>query len=192
MSCSPFDLRDFYLKELSDPQRRQVEAHVQDCPACREELDQLRLTQAALFSLRDEEIPQRIAFVSDPVFEPSTARRWWNAFWGSSGRLGFAGAAVLSAALVFSAMTRPPVPAGSGLSAAEVDHRIQQAVADSEARQTVKTTQLVNGLAQRVETEHSARVLAESEAEYAKSVIYREQLNNREYVTTASLRGEAR
>jgi hypothetical protein len=28
MSCSPFDLRDYYLKELTDPQQRQVEAHV--------------------------------------------------------------------------------------------------------------------------------------------------------------------
>ena len=71
MSCSPFDLRDYYLKELTDPQQRQVESHVKDCSACREELERLRLTQAALFSLRDEEIPQRIAFVSDPVFEPS-------------------------------------------------------------------------------------------------------------------------
>ena len=31
------------------------------------------LTQTALLSLADEEIPQRIAFVSDKVFEP----RWW-------------------------------------------------------------------------------------------------------------------
>ena len=88
MSCSPFDLRDFYLKELTDPQQRQVEAHAKDCPACRQELEQLRLTQAALFSLRDEEIPQRIAFVSDPVFEPSRAQRWWVAFWGSSDQIG--------------------------------------------------------------------------------------------------------
>jgi len=102
MSCSPFDLRDYYLKELSDPQQRQVETHMKDCPACRQELEQLHLMQAALFSVRDEEIPQRIAFVSDPVFEPSLARHWWAAFWGSSARLGFAGAGMLSAALVFS------------------------------------------------------------------------------------------
>ena len=105
MSCSPFDLRDYYLQELADPQQRQVESHLKDCPACRQELDQLRLTQAALFSLRDEEIPQRIAFVSDPVFEPSAPRRWWAAFWGSPARLGFSGAAMLSAALLFSTLT---------------------------------------------------------------------------------------
>src|SRR5580704_10638790 len=144
MSCSPFDLRDYHLKELTDPQQRQVETHVKDCSACREELERLRLTQAALFMLRDEEIPQRIAFVSDPVFEPSGARRWWTAFWGSGARLGFTGAAMLSAALLFSTLTR----GSAQISATEVDHRIQQAVYASEQRQTVKTTQLVHDLAQ--------------------------------------------
>ena len=119
MSCSPFDLRDYYLQELSDPQRRQVEAHVKDCPACREELDQLRLTQAALFSLREEEIPQRIAFVSDAVFEPSPAKRWWTAFWGSPGRLGFAGAALLSATILFATLSNVR-PGAGGIGNAEL------------------------------------------------------------------------
>jgi len=167
MSCSPFDLRDFYLKELSDPQQRQVEAHVRDCAACREELDRLRLTQAALFSLRDEEIPQRIAFVSDPVFEPSAARRWWNAFWGSSARLGFAGAALLSAALFFSAVTRT-AGTGGGLTQSDVDRRIQLAVAASEARQTQTTTKLVHDLVQHADTEHNLRLVAEDESRIAK------------------------
>ena len=165
MSCSPFDLRDFYLQELTDPQQRQVEAHVRDCAACREELDRLRLTQAALFSLRDEEIPQRIAFVSDPVFEPSAARRWWNAFWGSSARLGFTGAALLSAALFFSAVTRTAgTGANGGLSPADVDRRIQLAVSASEERQTQKTTQLVHDLVQHADTEHNLRLVAEDDA----------------------------
>jgi len=169
MSCSPFDLRDYYLKELTDPQQRQVEVHVKDCPACREELERLSLTQAALFSLRDEEIPQRIAFVSDPVFEPSTARRWWTAFWGSSGRLGFASAAMLSAALLISAYTRTAGPTNAaGVSSTEVDRRIQQAVYASEERQTTKTTQLVHDLAKQAESEHTLRLVAESEARFAK------------------------
>jgi anti-sigma factor RsiW len=140
MSCSPFDLRDYYLKELTDPQQRQVESHVKDCSACREELERLRLTQAALFSLRDEEIPQRIAFVSDPVFEPSGPPLVDRSLGIARTRLGFASAAMLSAALLISAFTwssgRGPA---AGLSSAEVDRRIQQAVYASEARQTVKT-----------------------------------------------------
>src|SRR5690242_10031822 len=111
MSCSPFDLRDYFLKELLPAEQGQVETHVQHCAACREELDRLQLTEAALFSLRDEEIPQRIAFVSDKIFEPSPVRRWFAAFWGSSARLGFAGAAMLSAAIFYFAATRPaPAP----------------------------------------------------------------------------------
>ena len=100
MSCSPFDLKEYFLQELPSPQRLQVEAHVKTCPPCREELERLQLTEAALFSLRDEEIPQRIAFVSDQIFEPSPVRRWLSGFWGSTARLGFASAAMLSASLI--------------------------------------------------------------------------------------------
>jgi len=100
MSCSPFELKDYFLKELPDHEGRQVEAHVKSCQSCHEELDRLRLTESALFALRDEEIPQRIAFVSDKIFEPSPARRWWNAFWGSTGKLGFAAAAVMAIVMV--------------------------------------------------------------------------------------------
>src|SRR5688572_5328895 len=107
MSCSPFDLRDYFLQELAVSEKSQVEAHVKTCAECRTELDRLGLTEAALFSLRDEEIPQRIAFVSDKIFEPSPWRRAWSAFWGSGARLGFAGAAMLSAAILVSALTRP-------------------------------------------------------------------------------------
>ena len=107
MNCSPFDLKDYFLQELPNPQRREVEGHLTRCQVCREELDRLHLTQAALFALREEEIPQRIAFVSDKVFEPSPWRRWWSAFWGSTARLGFASAAMLSAAILVSALNRP-------------------------------------------------------------------------------------
>jgi anti-sigma factor RsiW len=187
MSCSPFDLRDYYLKELTDPQQRQVEAHVKDCSVCREELDRLRLTQAALFSLRDEEIPQRIAFVSDPVFEPSGARRWWTAFWGSSAHVGFAAAAMLSAALLVSTLARTASTASvASLSSAEVDRRIQQAVYASEARQTAKTTQLVHDLAQKADSEHNLRLVAESDAEYERLRAHSLEIKQGDWVTPAS------
>ena len=145
MSCSPFDLRDYFLKELPETEQRQVETHVRACQACREELARLRVTEAALFALREEEIPQRIAFVSDKIFEPSPWRRWWSAFWGSAARLGFASAAMLSVAIVVFALTRPaPAPApAAGISAATVQAAVDKAVAESEARQARKTEQLV-------------------------------------------------
>jgi hypothetical protein len=156
MSCSPFDLRDYFLKELSDSEQRQVEAHVRNCPPCLEELDRLRLTEAALFALREEEIPQRIGFVSDKVFEPSPWRRWWGAFWGSTARLAFASAAMLSIAILVSALRpvgqiavlRPGAPQMvKTVSDTEIQSRIDTAVAKTvaqvDARQTEKTKQLV-------------------------------------------------
>ena len=156
MTCSPFDLRDFFLQELTDPQQRQVEAHIKLCQPCREELDRLRVTEAALLSVRDEEIPQRIAFVSDKIFEPSPWRRWWAAFWGSAARLGFASAAMLSTAIVIYALhpagqqARPmvtaaqaPQPVVQTISDAEIQSRIDvavsKAVAQVERRQEEKT-----------------------------------------------------
>jgi anti-sigma factor RsiW len=156
MSCSPFDLKDYFLKELPDANRRLVEDHLRTCPACQEELDRLRLTEAALFALRDEEVPQRIGFVSDEVFEPARWRRWWGALWGSAARLGFASAAMLSIAILVHAFVRPaplaplaslPPAAVASISPAEVQSLIQaavsQRVSQSEARQAEKTEKLV-------------------------------------------------
>jgi anti-sigma factor RsiW len=163
MSCSPFDLKDYFLQELPSPERVQVEAHVNHCLACRQELERLQLTSAALFSLRDEEIPQRIAFVSDQIFEPSPLRRWFSGFWASTARLGFASALMLSVSIFYFAATRPaPAPDRTAVAPTmaavtptpqDVQQQIQQAVskavAEVEARQSEKTKQLVADFEQR-------------------------------------------
>src|ERR1700682_3842862 len=100
MSCSPSDLRDYLFGELAEAERRQAELHLRSCSGCHDDLERLRTTHGTLLALRDEEVPQRIGFISDKVFEPSLARRAWLALWGSSARLGFASAAMLSAALL--------------------------------------------------------------------------------------------
>jgi len=92
-------LRDYAFDELPADERRAMEQHLAACGGCALELDQLRLTTAALHTLPDREIPQRIAFVSDRVFKPSAFRRFWN----SGARLGFASACVVAAAVVISA-----------------------------------------------------------------------------------------
>jgi anti-sigma factor RsiW len=71
MNGAPHDLRDYLFDELSSAEKTEVEAWLATSAAGREELARLRLTNQALMSLPDEEIPQRIAFVSDKVFEPS-------------------------------------------------------------------------------------------------------------------------
>jgi hypothetical protein len=109
-----------------------------------------------LFALREEEIPQRIGFVSDQVFEPSPWRRWWAALWGSTARLAFASAAMLSIAILVTALRpvgqiavlRPGAPqVVKAVSDTEIQSRIDTAVAkvvaQVDARQTEKTKQLV-------------------------------------------------
>ncbi len=180
MSCSPFDLKDYFLKELPLPQALQVEEHVRNCPTCGEELDRLRLTEAALLSLREEEIPRRIAFVSDPVMEVSGWRRAWAAFWNSAPRLGFASAAMLSAALVVFALARPtplstPMSspaAATNASTSETDVRqriqdaVNRAVSDLEARQAKKVEALVAASLDREQEIRQRLTLAASELEY--------------------------
>jgi hypothetical protein len=175
MKCSPFDLKDYFLKELTVPQAAQVEEHIHTCPECRDEFDRLRLTEAALFSLRDEEIPQRIAFVSDKIFEPSPWRRWISGFWGSAGRLGFASAAMLSAAIVFSSVNKTPASApakdlvaiqptvATGPTAEEIQTRIDRAVTaavDKAVTQSGETTKLVADLRRQNEEARSMLVVA--------------------------------
>ena len=144
MSCSPFDLNDYFLQELPDPQQRQVEAHVKTCEACREELDRLRIMGAALRSVPDEEIPQRIAFVSDKIFEPSPWRRRLAAFWNSGARLGFAGAAMLSASLMVFAFHPAPAPVTivrtvtAPAPASQVQASVVKPVSEAEVQQRIQ------------------------------------------------------
>jgi anti-sigma factor RsiW len=102
-------LRDYAVDELPAAGRREMERHLATCGECAQELDQLRLTTAALEALPDREIPQRIAFVSDKVFAPSLFGRVLAGFWNSAARLGFASACVIAAALVVFAYHRPAV-----------------------------------------------------------------------------------
>jgi len=171
MSCSPFDLRDYILGELAADERRQVDRHIRACTGCHDDGERLRTTHATLLALRDVEIPQRIGFVSDKVFEPSGWRRVWQAFWGSSARLAFASAAMLSIALLAFTFYRPAaVPAASvGTTAARVDtarveaavaqrvaSAVDKAVAETEARQSRRTADLLAAAEQRFEQQRQA------------------------------------
>jgi anti-sigma factor RsiW len=168
MSCSPFDLRDYFFGELPEEGRQQVELHSRSCLTCREELNRLRSTQAALLAVADEEIPQRIGFVSDRVYEPSLVRRWWRGFWGSAPRLGFASAAMLAVAIIVSAMHRPAVVTPTAPVASvdvaklqadfsrQLNEAVQKAVAESDARHEQRTAQLLAAAAKRFDAERKA------------------------------------
>jgi anti-sigma factor RsiW len=124
-------LRDYAFDELPASGRVAMERHLAECADCALELDQLRLTTAALRMLPDREIPQRIAFVSDKVFQPSPLARFFRA------RLGFASACVLAAALVVFAYHRPvprqvavTAPAANNVDVSkQIDEAVNRAVA---------------------------------------------------------------
>ncbi len=103
----PHDLRDYLFDELDEQQRAEVEHYLDASPEAREELERLKLTHAALVSVPDEEIPRRVAFVSDKVFEPSRAKRIWREIWAGAPRLAFGTAAVVLAVLVGLSAAQP-------------------------------------------------------------------------------------
>ncbi|HSB14712.1 MAG TPA: zf-HC2 domain-containing protein [Bryobacteraceae bacterium] len=167
MSCTQVDLKGFFLNELVPDARQAVEEHLRVCPNCREELERLSVTRAALTSLREEETPRRIAFVSDKVLEPSI----WRRFWDSAPRLGFASAAMLSVALLVNGFIRPqpaaPAPMDSAAVQAKIEavvagrvaEAVQKAVADSEARSARRTADLLAATEQRLDRQHRADLL---------------------------------
>ena len=111
------DWKAYALGELDSNARREAELHAAACSDCQEELSGLRLTMDALGAMREEEVPRRIAFVSDKVFEP----RWWETFLRPS----FAAGAVIAAAILVHAFVRPPTaPLPPQVDTAAVEARI--------------------------------------------------------------------
>ena len=98
MSCASYDLKAYQFGEATAVERRAIEQHVRGCAACAGELERLILTQASLMSVRDEDPPRRIAFVSDKVFEPKWYKRPLGPAWG------FGSIAALACAIVFHAL----------------------------------------------------------------------------------------
>lgn len=161
MKCGDFDPRDLALGELAGARREEAERHVEQCEACLARVEEVRLMVSALRLSPDREIPRRIAFVSDPVFELS----WWRRFWRSGPQLGFASAALLAAAIVTHGFMRPAAPAAEVALdkrvAEEVARRLPEAVeaaVDRAVDARVKT--LMAGIEQRVEAIDKTRLAA--------------------------------
>src|SRR5579862_3536577 len=130
MSCvspeSKPDWKAYVLREMSADAARQAEAHLATCSTCHEEVATLRLTLDTLSTLRDEEMPRRIAFVSDKVFEP----RWWQRALNQTVRSPtFAAGALVAAAILIHGAMRP-----SQIPQAQVDAAVTKAITQVEAQ----------------------------------------------------------
>jgi anti-sigma factor RsiW len=161
-------LRDYAFGELPAARQPELEQHLGVCGECALELDRLRLTTAALHTLPDREIPQRIAFVSDKVFEPSPVSRYlggfWGGFWNSASRLGFASACVLGGALIVSAYHRPAevrtvVQTGNvQASNADVSKQVNDAVTKAVAQVKIEDAREIEAVGHKYEQEYQDRM----------------------------------
>ncbi|MBY0505126.1 MAG: zf-HC2 domain-containing protein [Bryobacteraceae bacterium] len=124
---SDLDLKAYLFGELPEAERRRVAAHLESDPAAREEFARLERTEALLGYVQSEELPRRIAFVSDKVFEPTL----WQRFWASGPQLGFVAASLLALAIVGHGWLTRPVAAPI-IQTAKVDEAAVRAVVASE------------------------------------------------------------
>src|SRR5579871_2035386 len=157
-------LRDYAVGELAEDQKPALEEHLAVCGECVDELDQLRVTTAALRMLPDREIPQRISFVSDKVFEPSAVSRVWGGFWNSAARLGFASACILGGALVVSAYHRP-TEVRTVVQAANVDvsRQVNEAVTKAVAQVQAEDARTIEAMDRKYQREYQTRMVAVEE-----------------------------
>ena len=182
MSCSSIDLKAYVLGEAARAEKNTVEDHVRACENCREELERLKLTETALRSLTEEEVPQRIAFVSDKVFEP----RWYQTIWRSGPAMGFASAALLAGAILVHGFSvngqlRPAAQPATqaALSSTQIEQRIERevnarldsavakAVAVSEARQNEQMATMLASAEKRFEARRKEDMaVAQQAAQY--------------------------
>jgi anti-sigma factor RsiW len=171
MNCSSEDLKAYLLGELSSHEKAPVEDHVRVCQNCREEFDRLKLTQTALLALEEEEVPQRISFVSDKVFEP----RWYETIWRSGPAMGFVSAVILAAAILVHGFTvqgfaRPAVAPSltPTVDTAQIEQRIERevnarvdavvakSVGDAQAKQATEFARVLDATEKRFEARRQA------------------------------------
>ncbi|HXJ42381.1 MAG TPA: hypothetical protein VNH18_24080 [Bryobacteraceae bacterium] len=169
-------LRDYAFDELNGADRAALERHLPTCATCEAELHSLRLTTATLRSIPDREIPQRIAFVSDKVFEPSPVARFFQGFWTSPSRLGFASACLIAGALLVSGLHRPTeirtvvqtatgtTPAGTQDVSGQIDAAVAKAVAQVRAEDAKLTQNVLAAAEIKHQEEHKALLVAMQES----------------------------
>jgi anti-sigma factor RsiW len=162
------DWKAYTLGEMDAGARREAECHVADCSHCQDELAGMRVTLDAMATLRDEELPQRIAFVSDKVFEP----RWYQKMFL---RPSFAAAALIAAAILVHPFVRPVGMSSNG-PAQQVDTRAIEARVTAEVTERLQSemaaavdTAVTKAVAETVkrDDQRTAMLLAATEKRYS-------------------------
>ena len=161
------DWKAYTLGEMDAHARQEAEIHVAACSDCQDELARLRVTLDAMATLRDEELPRRIAFVSDKVFEP----RWYQKMFL---RPSFVAAALVAAAILVHAFVRPAVLPTSAT--AQVDTRAIEARVTAQVTERLQSemaaavdTAVTKAVAETVkrDDQRTAMLLAATEKRYS-------------------------
>ena len=189
MSCPEFDLKGYILKELPQAEASATQVHAAGCAECREELERLSVTMTALRAVPEEEMPRRIAFVSDRVFEP----KWWQVWLNSGPRMAFVSSVILALAIFAHGVSRPIQVAGPAPViearvneelANRLDEAVKKAVTEIEARQAEKIQAAVTAAEKRFDFERQADRVQVEEA----FNVMRKQMSHW-YVASADLGG---
>ena len=140
MSCE-YDWKAYALGELESSARRDAEAHANACPAAAKNWPHCVSRWTLLSTLREEEIPRRIAFVSDQIFEP----RWYQRAFRSLATPNFAAACVIAAAILVHAFhgSTPDQALNQAMMRAQIDAEISKTVALLEAQHAEQVDRLV-------------------------------------------------
>lgn len=72
MNCGEFDLKGYFLAELPEEETARIQAHLEHCNRCRQELEQLQRVKRSIESLPELSPPARIR-----VLVPVVDRRFW-------------------------------------------------------------------------------------------------------------------
>ena len=180
MDHSQIDLNAYALGEGTPAERAAAAAYLAQSSEAALEFERLQLTLTALGSLRDEEMPRRIAFVSD-----------WQRFWNSGPRLAFGGAAMLACAItahgfLMRPVVQPVVQASAQISQADVDAAVEKAVQAVEARTESRVRQEVSLAVNKTEKRFTQEIQMMAASFQENDTLLRKQMN-RMYVTNAGL-----
>jgi len=118
MNCPQnIDWKAYAVGEFTESEQRAAVVHLPTCADCREELVSVQSTLNSLAALRDEEMPRRIAFLSEARPEPG----WWQR-WNPM----LASASLVAAAIIVHALVMQPSTAIPPAMQAEIQQQADE------------------------------------------------------------------
>ena len=146
MHCDGLDVKAYVLGEIRPQQARQIEDHLKDCARCRQAVQEWRHVTKLLKQLPQVEVPRRLVFVRDPVFQLP----WWQRVWQNKPVLALAASLILAVGLALHGyLTRPQ---SVTVAEQQLNALRQQVRAEVRAQLEAERAQLLKQVEQRIDT----------------------------------------